>query len=151
MSDTADSDVETTDTSVENAADNGEASAESTDLALKDLSTDKEAEQSEAPVLATGGDEGEAEITRTATDLEAVYDIPVQVSAVLGKADMEVSQLLKLGRGAVIELDRKVGCPSSKQMGLLSVFHKGGSGSSLFDVKPLGFDGSSGGFGWSVF
>ena len=36
-------------------------------------------------------------------------------------------------------------------MGLLSVFHKGGSGSSLFDVKPLGFDGSSGGFGWSVF
>ena len=41
--------------------------------------------------------------------------------------------------------------PSSKQMGLLSVFHKGGSGSSLFDVKPLGFDGSSGGFGWSVF
>ena len=44
-----------------------------------------------------------------------------------------------------------VDCPSSKQMGLLSVFHKGGSGSSLFDVKPLGFDGSSGGFGWSVF
>ena len=43
------------------------------------------------------------------------------------------------------------GCPSSKQMGLLSVFHKGGSGSSLFDVKPLGVDGSSGGFGWSVF
>ena len=42
-------------------------------------------------------------------------------------------------------------CPSSKQMGLLSVFHKGGSGSSLFDVKPLGFDGSSGVFGWSVF
>ena len=42
-------------------------------------------------------------------------------------------------------------CPSSKQMGLLSVFHKGGSGSSLFDVKPLGFDGSSGGFVWSVF
>ena len=42
-------------------------------------------------------------------------------------------------------------CPSSKQMGLLSVFHKGGSGSSLFDVKPLGVDGSSGCFGWSVF
>ena len=42
-------------------------------------------------------------------------------------------------------------CPSSKQMGLLSVFHKGGSGSSLFDVKPLGVDGSSDGFGWSVF
>ena len=45
----------------------------------------------------------------TAKDLEAVYDIPVQVSAVLGKSTMQVSQLLKLGRGAVVELDRKVG------------------------------------------
>ncbi len=44
-----------------------------------------------------------------ANELEAVYDIPVQVSAVLGKATMQVSQLLKLGRGAVVELDRKVG------------------------------------------
>jgi flagellar motor switch protein FliN/FliY len=42
-------------------------------------------------------------------DLEAVYDIPVQVSAVLGKSSMQVSQILKLGRGAVVELDRKVG------------------------------------------
>ena len=42
-------------------------------------------------------------------ELEAVYDVPVQVSAVLGKATMQVSQLLKLGRGAVVELDRKVG------------------------------------------
>lgn len=46
---------------------------------------------------------------RSVQDLEAVYDVPVQVSAVLGKATMEVSQLLKLGRGAVVELDRKVG------------------------------------------
>ncbi|MBM84834.1 MAG: flagellar motor switch protein FliN [Rhodospirillaceae bacterium] len=45
----------------------------------------------------------------TARELEAVYDIPVQVSAVLGKQTMQVSQLLKLGRGAVVELDRKVG------------------------------------------
>ena len=44
-----------------------------------------------------------------AKDLEAIYDIPVQISAVLGKATMQVSQLLKLGRGAVVELDRKVG------------------------------------------
>ena len=44
-----------------------------------------------------------------AKELEAVYDIPVQVQAVLGKANMQVSQLLKLGRGAVVELDRKVG------------------------------------------
>jgi len=39
----------------------------------------------------------------------AIYDVPVQVSAVLGRTSMPVSQLLKLSRGAVIELDRKVG------------------------------------------
>ena len=43
------------------------------------------------------------------TDLEAVYDISVTVSAVVGKATMQVSQLLKLGRGAVVELDRRLG------------------------------------------
>lgn len=43
--------------------------------------------------------------------LEAVYDIPVQISVVLGKTSMQVNQLLKLGRGAVVELDRKVGEP----------------------------------------
>ncbi len=62
--------------------------------------------------LAAEQPEGEgdgAKQTRGAKELEAVYDIPVQVSAVLGKATMQVSQLLKLGRGAVVELDRKVG------------------------------------------
>ena len=47
--------------------------------------------------------------SRSARDLEAVYDIPVTVSAVLGRSTMQVSQLLKLGRGAVVELDRKLG------------------------------------------
>ena len=47
--------------------------------------------------------------TRNTHDLGAVYDIPVTVSAVLGKSTMQVSQLLKLGRGAVVELDRKIG------------------------------------------
>ena len=48
-------------------------------------------------------------LPKSARDLEAVYDIPVKVSAVLGKSTMKVNELLKLGRGAVIELDRKVG------------------------------------------
>lgn len=42
-------------------------------------------------------------------DMKAVYDIPVRVSAVLGTTKMPVADLLKLGRGAVVELDRKVG------------------------------------------
>ncbi len=47
--------------------------------------------------------------SRGAADLEAVFDVPVQVSAVLGRAQMEVGDLLKLGPGTVLELDRKVG------------------------------------------
>ncbi len=42
-------------------------------------------------------------------DADAVYDVPVEVTAVLGTATMKVSQLLKLGRGAVVQLDRMVG------------------------------------------
>ena len=47
--------------------------------------------------------------TRSADDLEAVFDVPVKVSAVLGRARMEVGDLLKLAPGVVLELDRKVG------------------------------------------
>lgn len=43
--------------------------------------------------------------------LDAVQDIPVQISVVLGKTTLQVSQLLKLGRGAVVELNKKVGEP----------------------------------------
>lgn len=46
-----------------------------------------------------------------AEELDAVYNVPVEISAVLGHANMQVSQLLKLGRGAVVELDRRVGEP----------------------------------------
>ena len=47
--------------------------------------------------------------SRVAADLEAVFDVPVQVSAVLGRSKMDVSELLKLGPGTVLELDRRVG------------------------------------------
>ena len=46
---------------------------------------------------------------KTAADLEAIFDVPVQVSAVLGRSRMDVRELLRLGPGAVLELDRKVG------------------------------------------
>lgn len=54
----------------------------------------------------------------------------------------------------VLELDdgnrllTTAGCPSSKHLGHVILFPKGGSGSSRFDVMPLGVDGSSGAFGW---
>jgi len=66
---------------------------------LKDLSEQQ----------AASGDGEEDNIERTGGELEAVFDIPVNVSAVLGKSHLQVSQLLKLGRGAIVELDRKVG------------------------------------------
>src|SRR3954463_6455505 len=41
--------------------------------------------------------------------LQAAFDVPVQVPAVLGRSKMDVSELLKLGPGTVLELDRRVG------------------------------------------
>ena len=76
----------------------------SLDLAELDGKQPAAGEESREVDLADSG-----KIPGNAKDLEAVYDIPVQVSAVLGKANMQVAQLLKLGRGAVVELDRKVG------------------------------------------
>ena len=38
-----------------------------------------------------------------------VYDVPVNISAVLGKAHVDVNSLLQLTSGSVLELDRKVG------------------------------------------
>ena len=52
---------------------------------------------------AGGGQKG------TEAGLEAVYDVPVTVKAILGASTMNISQLLKLGRGAVVPLDKKVG------------------------------------------
>jgi flagellar motor switch protein FliN/FliY len=77
------------------------------DVDLPDLS--REDKPGEGPALLNTGASPEAETKRSAQDLEAVFDVPVTVSAVLGKSGMEVSQLLKLGKGTVVELDRKVG------------------------------------------
>jgi flagellar motor switch protein FliN len=62
-----------------------------------------------ATVEAPLAPEPEGPTTRVAADLEAVFDVPVQVSAVLGRARMDIGDLLKLGPGTVLELDRKVG------------------------------------------
>lgn len=79
-------------------------------LSLQDLEIPQVAAPEPAPAPAEEpGPSARALAGDLGDELKAVYDIPVQVSAVLGKANMQVSQLLKLGRGAVVELDRKVG------------------------------------------
>lgn len=57
----------------------------------------------------SSGTEANAEETCTASDLAAVFDVPVTIAAVLGRTHMEVADLLKLEEGDVVELDRKVG------------------------------------------
>lgn len=49
--------------------------------------------------------------TDSGRPIEAVYDVPVVVSAVLGSAKMPVSDLLKLTRGSIVELERRIGDP----------------------------------------
>src|SRR5687767_11654204 len=75
-------------------------------LPLPDLEANGEAMPPMDPAALAQEAEGPS---RSAADLEAVFDVPVKVSAVLGRARMEVGDLLKLGPGAVLELDRKVG------------------------------------------
>jgi len=72
--------------------------APKTGLTLDELST-ADIANAAPPAAESRGDAG----------LEAVYDIPVRVSAVLGETHMEINKLLKLGRGAVVQLDRKIG------------------------------------------
>ena len=77
------------------------------EVELPDLA--REGAPGDRTALLRSDNTAEAEIRRSAADLEAVFDVPVTVSAVLGKSGMEVSQLLKLGKGTVVELDRKIG------------------------------------------
>src|SRR5690606_39510907 len=63
-------------------------------------------EEMEAP---TQSARPEGHVERTAADLEAVFDVPVRISVILGRTRMPVSDLLKLDTGTVIELDRQVG------------------------------------------
>ena len=49
------------------------------------------------------------ETEKAAADLEPVFDVPVNIQAVLGRTQMEVSELLRLSPGSLLELDRRVG------------------------------------------
>ena len=78
-------------------------SDQDTQVPLPDLNA------ADAMAMADIGYNDEDQVTRIAADLEAVFDVPVQVSAVLGRSKMDVGELLKLGPGTVLELDRRVG------------------------------------------
>lgn len=44
-------------------------------------------------------------------NMQAVYDIPLKVKVILGSTELKLNQILKLSKGAVVELDKKVGDP----------------------------------------
>lgn len=75
------------------------------DIAVK---RDVELDQLEGP-SSSMDDSDKPTGSKDASDLEAVFDVPVRVSAVLGRSGMQVSELLNLGPGTVVELDRRVG------------------------------------------
>jgi flagellar motor switch protein FliN/FliY len=43
------------------------------------------------------------------TNMSALGQVPVEVQVVLGRAKLPIGNILKLGRGAVVEIDRRVG------------------------------------------
>ena len=72
---------------------------------LPNLESDVDLINPAAPPTAPGDDH----TAKSAGDLEALFDVPVHVSAVLGRTRMDVGDLLKLAPGTMLELDRKVG------------------------------------------
>lgn len=78
-----------------------QAASEEKDLDLPEL------EPGSAPASAADGDDDDD--TKIGSDLAPVFDVPVHISAVLGKTQLDVASLLQLQAGSVLELDRKVG------------------------------------------
>lgn len=78
----------------------------SSDLNLPDLT------QGGMPAQSGGGmpaEHHEDMRDKIAADLKPVFDVPVSVQAVIGRTTIEVSKLLDLSPGTVLELDRRVG------------------------------------------
>lgn len=76
-------------------------------LDLPDLSNGSELPAEQSPGVPAEAMMDEEE--KSAADLAPVFDVPVNISAVLGKAHIDVNSLLKLTSGSVVELDRKIG------------------------------------------
>ena len=58
---------------------------------------------------------GAAFLDASASKNGAIMDVDIDLVAVLGTAELKISQILQLGRGAVVELDRRIGEPVDLQ------------------------------------
>lgn len=83
---------------------------ETTDATEPDATDSPDAEMPSFEEMAATEMEAEGPVTdKNASDLEAVFDVPVRISVVLGRTKMPVASLLKMDVGTVVELDRQVG------------------------------------------
>ncbi|GBQ05870.1 flagellar motor switch protein FliN [Saccharibacter floricola] len=70
---------------------------------LSDFTSEAEDTAAQTPASpATNGQSKEAE-------REAIFDVPVKITAVVGDVKMPVRDLVRLGRGAVVSLNKKLG------------------------------------------
>ncbi|MFT9206849.1 flagellar motor switch protein FliN [Acetobacter orientalis] len=83
-------------------------STENNGIGLEDFATSAAEQAAPAAPSAEVGEQ-DAKANAASEQMEAMYEIPVKITAIIGTATMPVNQLLKLGRGAVVELDRKLG------------------------------------------
>ncbi|MCP1222674.1 flagellar motor switch protein FliN [Acetobacter orientalis] len=83
-------------------------STENNGIGLEDFATSAAEQAAPAAPSAEAGEQ-DAKANAASEQMEAMYEIPVKITAIIGTATMPVNQLLKLGRGAVVELDRKLG------------------------------------------
>lgn len=66
---------------------------------------DEKTEAAKAP------DSPQESVAQLGKNLDAIFGVKLEVKVVLGRNRMPISELLKLTRGSVIELDRRVGEP----------------------------------------
>jgi flagellar motor switch protein FliN len=57
------------------------------------------------------GDAGDGQEIQTDRELSFILDIPLELSVELGKKRMLITDLLQLGQGSIVELDKLAGEP----------------------------------------
>jgi flagellar motor switch protein FliN/FliY len=78
---------------------------------VRDLQDQLADSVAEAKPAAGNGAAASDETFGSGRNLESVLRIPVRLQVVLGSATMPVANLMKLGRGAVVPLDHRIGEP----------------------------------------
>lgn len=90
----------------EGGAEESDADQEAMMAEWEAMAAEGEAEDAAAPAGAAAPAAGEA---KPATRIPAIHEVSLEAYAILGTASMPVSQLLRMGRGAVVELDTGLG------------------------------------------